>query len=660
MNRISRRVLTLLLTGLLAGQTMASMPVLTAQAEEISAAQAVIGLPEGYVATGELPTPSKGEQRNGQDSGRTANGQLVKTAEWTDYDDGQGKVSLTYAVPEQNPSTAVFAMGTCMNHAFNDLVARNQILELLEQYDYVDVLTTKCDFKKYYWSGMDYLANDAEELILHLSAADGKDYNYNYIKSQITSCPDPTNYNTTGQDIFFGGSHVTGGMLLPYLTDYLKENHPTAIYVSFDGARAFGLIQNSVPQWQKSDEITLSRITYNATPEELKTMDYDELAYDRDTIETLAEYQAMGRYYVCISSVEVYQQAYYESELSKRHCYASFALADPYTLVHDEASLLEYLSGTKGTKNYKAFDRVGQPIIDYSQSFARNNTKFTTAPVTIQDTLAEGLTLQAEDIEVTITKDGTPITEMPEITKTIRGNSVTITIAKASVGQVVHVTLPFQIANANGRFYSESGSYADTNDGAAKVITSKGDEVTVDSPQLYKGGYRITTSVVNGTITDDILDIDDGATETIQYTPDDGYVLESVTVDGETVDIEQYPEQYTFENITGNHTIAVVYARINEPTTPGSGGGSDDDHHHSHHDSSSGSTTPVQTTLVDTVVPAVTIVEAGEVPVPGQEGAVSTGERDVATGDPATTGFLIALAGAAVVGLGIYLRKSRA
>lgn len=700
MNRIGRRVLTLLLTGLVAVQ--AALPSLNVCAAEGSGTQAEIGIPEGYVESDELPMPEQGAQRNGRDSGSSANGQLVKTAEWTDYDAGEGEVNLTYAVPNQGSSTAVFAMGTCYNHNFNEQVARNQILELLDQYDYVDVLTTRCNFKKYYSYSQDYLLHDAEEVILHLASADGYEHNKAYLKEQLTVDPYPANDNATGDWIFYGGSHVTGAMLMQYLTDYLAGgNKPTAVYVSLDGSRAFGYIRNTEPNWQKSDEITLSRICYNATPSELVKMDYSTLVYDRDTIQTLADYQAMGRYYVCISSQMIYQQAYYESMLTKRFCYASFALIDPYQFVHGQDEILAYLDGKEGTKNYKEFDRVGQPIIDYSQSFAANQTKFTTAPITIQDTLADGLTLKADEIEVSITVDGEPIAQMPEVTKIIHGNSVTITLAETRVGQVVHVRLPFTIANGADHFYSDAISYADTNAGQAKAITVKGEEVTVNSPRLYKGGFRILTRVENGTITDDVTNIMAGSTETVNYSPDEGYELVSVTVDGEAVDIEAYPESYTFADIIDNHEIVVIYQKAGEPETPdpetpepetpdpqpekkpdpqpdpkkddgnhGDDGGNHDDGgdsgDHQENQTTSVVTPQVVQTAVEVPVTDV-VVETGEeeeivaipeAPVPGEGGAVS-GDRNVATGDPAMTGLLLVIAGVAAVALGVYVRKGR-
>lgn len=48
---------------------------------------------------------------------------------------------------------------------------------------------------------------------------------------------------------------------------------------------------------------------------------------------------------------------------------------------------------------------------------------------------------------------------------------------------------------------------------------------------------------------------------TVSYEPDEGYLLDTVTVDGEKVDITEHPSGYTFSDVTENHKITVVYAK---------------------------------------------------------------------------------------------------
>ena len=75
-----------------------------------------------------------------------------------------------------------------------------------------------------------------------------------------------------------------------------------------------------------------------------------------------------------------------------------------------------------------------------------------------------------------------------------------------------------------------------------------------DEPLNYEGD----TSATNGTISDSYV-ADYGSTKTIVYSPNEGYHLVKVVVDGEEVDIEKYPDSYTFTDIKADHEIHVVY-----------------------------------------------------------------------------------------------------
>ena len=81
--------------------------------------------------------------------------------------------------------------------------------------------------------------------------------------------------------------------------------------------------------------------------------------------------------------------------------------------------------------------------------------------------------------------------------------------------------------------------------------------------------YKINTSVEHGTIDPSIENIDGGSTKTINYAPDTGYQIKSVTVDGQEVNTADHPASYEFANIDSNHKIHVVYEpapKVENPT----------------------------------------------------------------------------------------------
>ncbi|WKL00975.1 hypothetical protein Q0F98_29360 [Paenibacillus amylolyticus] len=55
----------------------------------------------------------------------------------------------------------------------------------------------------------------------------------------------------------------------------------------------------------------------------------------------------------------------------------------------------------------------------------------------------------------------------------------------------------------------------------------------------------------------DVLRVDRGSNKDITFTPDYGKIVDTVTVDGETVTLSA--GTYTFSNIEANHTIHVTF-----------------------------------------------------------------------------------------------------
>lgn len=88
------------------------------------------------------------------------------------------------------------------------------------------------------------------------------------------------------------------------------------------------------------------------------------------------------------------------------------------------------------------------------------------------------------------------------------------------------------------------------------------EDVVIKGTWSFVPEYDITTDVVNGTITEDESDIPEGQNRVVSYTPNDGYQLVSVTVDGDPVDIKEYPASVTFNDIHADHDVKVVYEKI--------------------------------------------------------------------------------------------------
>ena len=95
---------------------------------------------------------------------------------------------------------------------------------------------------------------------------------------------------------------------------------------------------------------------------------------------------------------------------------------------------------------------------------------------------------------------------------------------------------------------------------SAKISAKIGDVSDVKSSNEVSTEvkFKITTSTDGkGTITDSISNISAGEDKTVTFTPNPGYAVDTVCVDGEN--IHNQAQEYKFTNITKNHTIDVTF-----------------------------------------------------------------------------------------------------
>ena len=74
--------------------------------------------------------------------------------------------------------------------------------------------------------------------------------------------------------------------------------------------------------------------------------------------------------------------------------------------------------------------------------------------------------------------------------------------------------------------------------------------------------FKVTTSVENGDVSGGHYELDEGSNYTVTYTPDEDYELSTLFIDGVEQDITVYPNSYTFENLSSDHTLDVRFTEI--------------------------------------------------------------------------------------------------
>lgn len=141
------------------------------------------------------------------------------------------------------------------------------------------------------------------------------------------------------------------------------------------------------------------------------------------------------------------------------------------------------------------------------------------------------------------------------------------TITASTSSQLPNTSKTISYVPSNSDYELESV----TIDGSAVNISSYPSSYTFSNIKddhtinvKFKRVYKIDTSSTGGTITSKITSIDKGETRTITYTPNTGYYLRRLTVDGTTVNLKTYPTSYTFSNISADHTIKAEFLPIPE------------------------------------------------------------------------------------------------
>ena len=129
------------------------------------------------------------------------------------------------------------------------------------------------------------------------------------------------------------------------------------------------------------------------------------------------------------------------------------------------------------------------------------------------------------------------------------------------VGSSVDLGAITQVPGYNGNTYT----FASYDPAANPTLSAEGGLVVTLNYQRSITVYKITTAATNGTITQTQENILGGSQRTITYTPFAGFHLASLTVDGQPINIVQYPTEYTFMEISSDHNIAAVFEA--NPTT---------------------------------------------------------------------------------------------
>lgn len=184
--------------------------------------------------------------------------------------------------------------------------------------------------------------------------------------------------------------------------------------------------------------------------------------------------------------------------------------------------------------------------------------------------VAEEYVLKSPQITTTSLPDGTSGKEYNAQLQAESDTDVIWTVSKDSLPEGIELAeegslsgIPTEIGKFIFTVNAENGS----NQGASEKELS----ITINAPSDQET-YTITaTAGTGGTISPSgEVSVSNGGKQTFTITPENRYYTSDVLVDGVSVGRQT---TYTFENVTGNHTIAAVFERGSVGPSGGSSGG---------------------------------------------------------------------------------------
>lgn len=187
---------------------------------------------------------------------------------------------------------------------------------------------------------------------------------------------------------------------------------------------------------------------------------------------------------------------------------------------------------------------------NYTFSGWYTNSNFTGSPVT-----ATTVTNTDRNLYGRYTRTAYTVT-------TSRSGSGTITASRNGITSGSNYTVSF--APSAGYYVASVtvDGVAQTNPNSLRNYTFSNIKADHEISVVFKPLLTLTTSATNGTISRSDNAIVPGSNRTVTFTPNDGYYLSSLRVNGTNVSITPTTTSYTLNNITANQTVDAIFSPL--------------------------------------------------------------------------------------------------
>ena len=226
--------------------------------------------------------------------------------------------------------------------------------------------------------------------------------------------------------------------------------------------------------------------------------------------------------------------------------------------------------GTKGYSYFRVKDKNGnQKIVNTPGMVIYEDAVLNTEQITYQLTSGADQPVYVDFNGNTVKAVYLGDTLIDPVNYSVSENGV-ITLKKSWLETLTAKADPYQLKveyNPQGEIYQELGQ--EIIDWLGIEYTNVAPKVTTLNLTVKNPSYTIVAEAgANGNISPSgTITVEKGTGKSFTFTPDQGYVIDTVTVDGRTVEAVS---GYTFSDVTGNHTISVTFKEENrtEDTEP--------------------------------------------------------------------------------------------
>ena len=212
------------------------------------------------------------------------------------------------------------------------------------------------------------------------------------------------------------------------------------------------------------------------------------------------------------------------------------------------------------TKNVdKAVTHVGETVTyTINQFIPMEDPSYLYDNFVISDNISSAFTIQSGNVKV-LDQNNNDASYIFDIS--INGNNVSAKMKwdyvrnQGYYSNTYKLVIPCTVNSNLIGFTNANGTYIDNN---SSVTTTRGTKTTNTVTTEVK--YQIDTSIDHGSITDTIYDIKGGSSRTVYFTPQKGYYISKIVVDGVEQNINDFNmlgDSYTISNISSNHSVQV-------------------------------------------------------------------------------------------------------